>query len=52
MCVICHWLNGEKVPLERARELAGHKWPGTTEKSIKVKSLQQREMINRYFPSI
>jgi hypothetical protein len=34
------------ISLEQAQEQAGHKWPG------KLKCLQQREMINRYFPSI
>jgi integrase/recombinase XerD len=52
MSVICNWLNEKKIPLERAQELAGHKWPGTTEKYIKVNSSQKREMINRYFPSL
>lgn len=52
MSVICNWLNEKKIPLERAQELAGHKWPGTTEKYIKVNTLEQRELINRYFPSI
>lgn len=52
MSVICNWLNEKKISLEQAQELAGHKWPGTTEKYIKVNSSQQREMINRYFPSI
>jgi integrase/recombinase XerD len=50
MSVICNWLNEKKIPLERVQELAGHKWPGTTEKYIKVDSFQQRELINRYFP--
>jgi len=50
MSVICNWLNEKKLPLERVQELAGHKWPGTTEKYIKVDSFQQRELINRYFP--
>lgn len=50
MSVICNWLNEKKIPLEKVQELAGHKWPGTTEKYIKVDSLQQREMINRFFP--
>nr|WP_315176529.1 tyrosine-type recombinase/integrase [uncultured Flavobacterium sp.] len=50
MSVICNWLNEKKIPLERVQELAGHKWPGTTEKYIKVDNLQQREMINRFFP--
>lgn len=39
----------KKNPLEKAQELAGHKWPGITEKYIKVDSLQQRESINRFF---
>ncbi|WP_228520555.1 site-specific integrase [Flavobacterium sp. CSZ] len=52
MSVICNWLNEKNIPLERGQELAGHKWPGTTEKYIKVNSSQQRELINRYFPSI
>lgn len=50
MSVICNWLNEKKIPLERVQELAGHKWPGTTEKYIKEDSFQQRELINRYFP--
>jgi integrase/recombinase XerD len=50
MSVICNWLNEKMIPLERAQELAGHKWPSTTEKYIKINSSQQREMINRFFP--
>lgn len=50
MSVICNWLNEKKIPLEKVQELAGHKWPGTTEKYIKVDSFQQRELINKYFP--
>lgn len=52
MSVICNWLNEKKLSLEKVQELAGHKWPGTTEKYFKMNSLQQREMINRYFPSL
>ncbi|MFH7004224.1 tyrosine-type recombinase/integrase [Flavobacterium bizetiae] len=52
MSVICNWLNEKNISLEKAQELAGHKWPGTTEKYIKVNSSHQREIINRYFPSI
>lgn len=43
MSVICNWLNEKKISLKRAQELAGHKWPGTTEKFIKVNSSPQRE---------
>jgi integrase/recombinase XerD len=52
MSVICNWLNEKKIPLERVQELAGHKWPGTTEKYIKVNAKNERELINRYFPKI
>ncbi|WP_281925362.1 tyrosine-type recombinase/integrase [Flavobacterium collinsii] len=52
MSVICNWLNKKNIPLERVQELAGHKWPRTTEKYIKVNSSHQRDLINRYFPNI
>lgn len=50
MSVICNWLNENKIPLERVQELAGHKWPGTTEKYIKVDANAERELINKFFP--
>lgn len=50
MSVICNWLNDKKLALEHVQELAGHKWPGTTQKYIKANSEEQRELINRYFP--
>lgn len=50
MSVICNWLNEQELSLEHVQELAGHKWPGTTEKYFKVNSFQQRELINKYFP--
>lgn len=50
MSVICNWLNESKIPLERVQELAGHKWPSTTEKYIKADTENERELINRYFP--
>lgn len=51
MSVICNWLNnGNKLSLEVVQYQAGHKWPGTTEKYIKVDVNAERELINRYFP--
>ena len=50
MSVICNWLNENKIPLERVQELAGHKWPSTTEKYIKANSEDEVALINRYFP--
>lgn len=52
MSVICNWLNERKMSLEHVQELAGHKWPGTTEKYIRVNSLEEVELINRYFPIV
>lgn len=52
MSVISNWFNEKKYPLEQVQELAGHKWPSTTEKYFKVDSVKQRELINRYFPTI
>jgi integrase/recombinase XerD len=50
MSVICNWLNEKNLPLEQVQELAGHKWPGTTEKYFKADNQKQRELINMYFP--
>jgi hypothetical protein len=36
--------------LEDVQELAGHMWPGTTEKYIKMDSLEQRELFIKFFP--
>ncbi|RZJ36583.1 MAG: integrase [Flavobacterium sp.] len=50
MSVIANWMNEKKLPLEQVQELAGHKWPSTTEKYRKMDNLKQRELINSYFP--
>ncbi|MGQ2985365.1 tyrosine-type recombinase/integrase [Flavobacterium sp.] len=50
MSVVSNWLNEKKLPLEDVQELAGHKWPSTTEKYFRVDSLEQRELINKFFP--
>lgn len=50
MSVISNWLNENKLTLEAAQELAGHKWPSTTEKYIREDNLKQRELINKFFP--
>jgi len=52
MSVISNWLNEKKISLEHVQELAGHKWPGTTEKYIRVNSLEEVELINKFFPAI
>jgi site-specific recombinase XerD len=43
-------MNAKKKPLEEVQELAGHKWPSTTEKYRKMDNLKQRELINSFFP--
>ena len=50
MSVICNWLNEKKLPLEKVQELCGHRYPGSTEKYIKVNHLEEVELINKYFP--
>lgn len=50
MSVICNWLNEKKLPLEHVQKLCGHRWPGSTEKYIKVNSLEEVELINKFFP--
>lgn len=50
MSVICNWLNEKKFPLEKVQELCGHRYPGSTEKYIKVNHLEEVELINKYFP--
>lgn len=50
MSVISNWLNEKKLTLDTVQELAGHKWPSTTEKYLKKDNLKQRELINKYFP--
>ncbi len=52
MSIICNWLNEKKYDLVKVQELAGHKWPGTTEKYIRIDVNAERELINRYFPKI
>jgi integrase/recombinase XerD len=52
MSVICNWLNEKKIDLVKVQELAGHKWPGTTEKYIKVDAKNERELINKFFPKL
>lgn len=50
MSVISNWLNEKKLPLEDVQQMAGHKWPSSTEKYIKADHIKQRELINQYFP--
>lgn len=50
MSVICNWLNEKKYPLEHVQQLCGHRYPGSTEKYIKVNHLEEVELINRFFP--
>lgn len=52
MSVIRNWLNEKKISLEQTQELAGHKWPGTTEKYFSINSENERKIINHYFPTL
>lgn len=51
MSVVCNWLNtGTKLPLEQVQYISGLQWPGSVEKYIKTNSLEEVELINKYFP--
>jgi len=50
MSVIANWMNEKRLPMETVQYLAGHKWPSTTEKYRRLDNLEQRELINRFFP--
>lgn len=50
MSVIANWLNERRLPLEQVQELAGHRWPSTTEKYIRKDIDEQRKLINQFFP--
>lgn len=50
MSVVCNWLNSKILSLEQVQYQAGHKWPGTTEKYVKVDANAEVELINKFFP--
>lgn len=50
MSVISNWINERKYSLETVQELAGHKWPSSTEKYRRPDENEQRKLINQFFP--
>ncbi len=48
--VISNWLNERKFPLEDVQDMAGHKFPSTTEKYKSIDIEEKRKWINRYHP--
>lgn len=48
--VISNWLNINKFPLEDVQQLAGHKWPSTTEQYRRKDMSDQLEKINMWHP--
>lgn len=50
MSVIANWLNSRRLPLETVQEMAGQKWPSSTEKYVRQDDGEQRKLINQYFP--
>lgn len=48
--VIYNWLNKSKYPLEDVQQMAGHKWPSSTEKYLDEDSEQWRKLINEHHP--
>lgn len=52
MSVIAGWINEKGLPLETVQELAGHKWPSSTEKYRRPNDSEQRRLINQFFPAL
>lgn len=50
--VICHWLNGKKIPLEDVQIMAGHRYPSSTEKYIQQDVQGQREAVTALHENI
>ncbi len=50
MSVISNWMNERKLPLETVQDLAGHRWPSSTEKYRRPNDNERRKLINQYFP--
>jgi integrase/recombinase XerD len=50
MSVISNWLNARKFPLEDVQQMAGHKWPSSTEKYKRIDIDEQRRLINEFHP--
>jgi integrase/recombinase XerD len=48
--VIANWLNIQKIPLSDVQQMAGHKWPSTTEKYLRTDPGEKRDQVNRYHP--
>lgn len=50
MSVISNWLNDRKIPLEDVQQMAGHKWPSSTERYKRADMDEQRKLINQFHP--
>jgi site-specific recombinase XerD len=50
--VISHWLNFKKLPLEEVQQMAGHRYPSSTERYLRKDVRQQREVVSRLHEKI
>lgn len=50
--VISNWLNEQKRPLEEVQVMAGHRYPSSTEKYVRVDVNEQREAVSNLHESI
>jgi integrase/recombinase XerD len=48
--VIANWLNERKLPLEQVQIMAGHKCMSSTERYKQSNPIEQRELMNKWFP--
>jgi hypothetical protein len=46
--VISNWLNSRKIPIEDVQQMAGHKWPSSTERYKREDMDEQRKLINQF----
>jgi site-specific recombinase XerD len=50
MSVISYWLNVRKIPVEDVQQMAGHKWPSSTERYKRADMDEQRNLLNQFHP--
>lgn len=48
--VIANWLNVQKLPLATVQEMAGHKWPSSTQAYKRMDVEEKRELLKQFHP--
>ena len=50
--VISYWLNVRKISLEDVQQMAGHRYPSSTERFLRKDVVEQRGAVTRLHASI